>query len=177
MSRKNFLQTNKLTIPQLVEMYYKSNCNCNALAKRFSTSSRTIRRWLNHAGLTLTPGCSAGYYRRTYSALVHWCANHPGVVLPRSWKAIRKLTGLSKNIVNSFFIHRRKIFMKNIGQIEIPKYVHMKTTCGKMLPFAIVELYQIKGDYLSDQIEITAYVGPNKFKILTTLEDLKEITE
>jgi hypothetical protein len=67
--------------------------------------------------------------------------------------------------------------MKNIGQIEIPKYVHMKTTCGKMLPFAIVELYQIKGDYLSDQIEITAYVGPNKFKILTTLEDLKEITE
>jgi len=177
MSRKNFLETNRLTISQLVEMYYKSGRNCNVLAKHFSTSSRTIRRWLNRAGLILTPGCSTGYHRRTYSALVRWCANHPGVVLPRSWKAIRKLTGLSKDIVNSFFIHRRKVFMKNIGQIEIPKYVHMKTTCGKLLPFSIVELYQIKGDYLSDQIEITAWVGPHKFKILTTLEDLKEIIE
>lgn len=170
--KKNFLTKNKITLNQLVEMWEK-NRDTHVLAECFGVGSRTIRKALNRAGIYGKPGCYKGVKRRDHGAVERWLKDHPGIPLPTNRKEVRELTGLSRDVVNSYFIYRRKKIKKSLKRLEIKKDAVFFLP-GRKVSFADVHLYRVRGNYRTEVVEITAYLKDEVVEIKTSIAKLKE---
>ena len=139
------------------------------LVEEFKFSERTLRRYLNQAGLELKKGVRKGsiLFTRHFGCLADWIRNNPNKTLPESPVEISNITGCSINAVKSYLWRRRDVLRKKIKKLDFSKLDGtIKTATGFPFPIQAIASWKCFLRGFTIEIDVLTKDGLNhKVKI------------
>jgi len=158
----------KIDLEKLKKRYLEVG-KVKPLVKEFKFSERTLRRYLNQAGIELKKGVRKGsiLFTRHFGCLADWIRNNPNKTLPESPIEISSITGCSINAVKSYLWRRRDLLKKRMKQLDFSKLTGtIKTTTGFPFPIQAIASWKCSLIGFKTEIEILTKDGLNhKIKI------------
>ena len=165
-----------LTIEDLVKLYDECQ-SVDELARDLDCSTRTIRKYLNGAGIR-AKAKPRRKPRRETGAFATWLRDNPGVVLPRSVSEIAEMTGIKRTTINSHLIYRQRKLYDEM-KAQMPDYVKSFMDNGKLkimrytFPLAAVKRLTLTVDRFSLKLTICLYMKDgSQFRFKTTKEEV-----
>ena len=160
----------KIDLEKLKKRYLEVG-KVKPLVKEFKFSERTLRRYLNQAGIELKRGIRKGSILNTrdFGCLANWIRTHP----KEGWKneaaptEISELTGCSLNAVKSYLWRRRDLLRKKIKKLDFSKLSGtIKTATGFPFPIQAIASWKCFLKGFTIEIDVLTKDGLNhKVKI------------
>jgi len=149
MSRRTILQEKGYTLDYIVRAYRKTH-NLRIAAKQLGIDVRTLRKYLDRAGINRRPGRRFGTEAPNkdyhHGCFANWLRKNKDLALklPRDIKAIASLSGCTYNEVKSYLYRRRQLIRKRVSAWKITEWPGgMPDENGTYIPFQAWKSYKI----------------------------------
>jgi len=165
-----------LTEEDLIQLYISCE-SVDEIASDLNCSTRTIRKYLNAAGI-IAKAKPKRKPRRETGAFATWLRDNPHTVLPRSVSEIATMTNIKRSTVNSHLIYRQRKVYAAIRPL-IGDYIKSYVDNGKLklekftFPVKSLKRVTLTVDRFSLKLTVTAYLRDgSKFRFKTTKEEV-----
>ena len=169
MGRLKLLDKLEITLEDLVNEYEKVR-TIKGVAKNYSCSERTVRRYLDKAGVTRQRGPDASTdlgapYDRGCLGL--WIKAHRAVAMPHSVRKITALTGCTKDEVKCYLYRKRRELRRLLSRLPRLDEVNiiLPTTAGYKVPTRAFQAYKLYLNKWSFTVKIVAWLKPGGKKV------------
>jgi len=179
MGRLKLLDKLNITLGDLVNEYEEVR-SLEAVARKYSCSERTVRRYLDKAGVSRKRGphrCTdlgAPYDR---GCLGTWIRNHRTTELPHSVRQICTLTGCTKDEVKCYLYRKRRELRRLLSKLPRLNEVNviLPTTAGYKVSTRSLQAYKLYLNKWDFTIKIVGWlkVGAKKITITVSPNVLK----
>jgi hypothetical protein len=167
----------KTSFDEMLKTFIKTGSYLKT-AKELHLSYKTVRKYLTEKGIQNPRGKPKGTLSKRYGDLMTWVRGHPNVKLPKSYKEIMTLTGLSLDSIKCYIQRRRdevRDFIKSIPSLKTLEITFV-TKSGVKIPTLYFKSYEIDFNKWTLVITIKVVLKNNqKMNFNFLMKDLKGV--
>ena len=169
MGRLSLLDKLSITLEDLVNEYEKVG-TMEAVARGYSCSERTVRRYLDKAKVTRKRGPNSSTdLGATYDrgCLGRWIREHRRTELPHSVRQISALSGCTKDEVKCYLYRKRRELRRLLSKLPRLDEVNiiLPTTAGYKVPTRAFQAYKLYLNRWTFLVKIVAWLKPRGKKV------------
>lgn len=161
-----------------LERLYRKLGTASAVSEKLGVSMRTVKNWFREGGISCNRHVAYNLTGTRRHALKRWMEEHPDQKLPRGYRAIAELTGLTKANVAAYFSNRRKRLLRWIGTFPPLTEINitMRSEDGSYVPTRAIDSVAYKIDNYSLRIMIYGQRKTGSFyKVILTPKQFAEM--